>query len=228
MRKKLSFLKICLLCALLCLFSVHAEAAPEEEGWHTLLFGRYEQDNNLDNGPEPVTWIILDQRDGQVLLLSLYGLEARRFHGRDVSVQWEDCDLRAWMNTEMLSALFTPEEQKAVRLTHLVAEPNPRYDTPYGGDTDDWLFPLSVQEIERYFPTEASRTAQPTPYALSTHAHLEKNGNTGWWTRTTGHSTDDEARVSSTGRFINFQVNWWQDTVRPALWADLSLIPQNP
>ena len=59
----------------------------------------------------------------------------------------------------------------------------------------------------------------------SKRALVEKNGNTGWWLRTTGHSADDEARVSSIGKFINFQVNWRFDTVRPALWVDLTLLP---
>ena len=215
-----------LLSLLIFLIPLLSASAGEASSPETLFFGRYEQDNDPDNGPEPVEWLILDRAEGKALLLSRFALEARRFHGQNVPVQWDKCQLREWMNADMLTALFTEEERAAVLLTHLTAQKHPRFSTDPGGDTDDYLFLLSIQEVETYFPDQASRTVQPTPYArLTTHAHVEKNGNTGWWLRTTGHSADDEARVSSIGKFINFQVNWRFDTVRPALWADLSLIP---
>ena len=217
---------VCGMLLALMLFALIPAGAEEAAGYDTLFFGRYEQDNDPENGPEPVEWLILDRQDGRALLLSRFALEAHRFHTRDVKVQWDKCQLREWMGTEMFSALFTPEEQEAVLLTHLTAEKHPRFHTDPGGDTDDRIFLLSIQEVEKYFPDQASRTVQPTPYArLTTHAHVEKNGNTGWWLRTTGHSADDEARVSSIGKFINFQVNWRFDTVRPALWVDLMLLP---
>ena len=33
-----------------------------------LKFGRYEQDNNFDNGEEEIEWIVLAKKDGQVWL----------------------------------------------------------------------------------------------------------------------------------------------------------------
>ncbi len=197
----------------------------EDPGFETVFFGRYEQDNDLENGPEPVEWLILDRQEGRALLLSRYALEAHRFHSRDVKVQWDSCELRQWMSEEMFPTLFTEKEREAVLLTHLTAMRHPRFSTHPGEDTDDYLFLLSIQEVEQYFPTRDSRTVKPTPYCkLTSRAHVEKNGNTGWWLRTTGHSADDEARVSSIGKFINFQVNWKYDTVRPAFWGDLDAI----
>ena len=34
-----------------------------------VTFGHYEQDNNLENGKEPIEWKVLDKKDGRVLLL---------------------------------------------------------------------------------------------------------------------------------------------------------------
>ena len=42
-----------------------------------VTFGRYEQDNDLSNGPEPIEWTVLDVRDGKSLLISRFGLECR-------------------------------------------------------------------------------------------------------------------------------------------------------
>lgn len=34
-----------------------------------VAFGRYEQDNNLENGPEPINWLVLEVSNGSALLL---------------------------------------------------------------------------------------------------------------------------------------------------------------
>lgn len=36
----------------------------------TILFGRYEPDNDLENGKEPIEWWVIDQIDGKALLFS--------------------------------------------------------------------------------------------------------------------------------------------------------------
>lgn len=33
-------------------------------------FGRYEQDNNLDNGPEGIAWILLERSQDRALVIS--------------------------------------------------------------------------------------------------------------------------------------------------------------
>ena len=45
-----------------------------------VTFGRYEQDNDLSDGQEPIEWIVLDQGDNAVALISRYGLDARQYH----------------------------------------------------------------------------------------------------------------------------------------------------
>ena len=69
-----------LIIAILILFMLYAVAAAEELTRNTtdisvgdiITFGHYEQDNNLDNGAEPIEWIVLDVQDGKALLLSKY------------------------------------------------------------------------------------------------------------------------------------------------------------
>ena len=216
----------CLLAGILLTASVcagaesHGDSNRSFSAGDVIVFGRYEQDGNPDNGPEPVEWIVLDTAEEKVLLLSRLCLETRKFHHAKVTVRWEGCDLRRWMNVDMLDMLFNEEEQAALLETPLQALKHPRFHTDPGRDTVDRLFLLSYQEAELYFPEKADRMAYATPYAVSQGAFLNgKTGTCGWWTRTTGHSPDDECRISSEGKFVNYAVNYRKDTVRPALWA---------
>ena len=206
-----------LLCLLL-LGSLTPAGAEELKPGDRLFMGVYEQDNNPENGPEPVEWLVLDAEEERVLLLSRYCLETRPFHSQPGVMQWDGCELRQWMNTEMLNALFTPEEQERVLLTHLEALPHPRFTTDPGGDTDDRLFLLSIQEVAKYFTTKSARQARATKAARAHGAYSSQSGHCGWWLRTTGHSPEDEARVSSLGTFVNYKVEYRKDTVRPAFW----------
>ena len=55
-----------------------------------VTFGSYEQDNNSENGSEPIEWLMLEQKDGKALLVSRYGLDALPFHDSDGDAAWVD------------------------------------------------------------------------------------------------------------------------------------------
>jgi len=80
-------------------------------------FGLYEQDNNLDNGPEEIEWIVLDVQQEKSLLLSKYGLDAICYNTEKTNVTWETCTLRSWLNSEFLKKAFTMQEQSAILST---------------------------------------------------------------------------------------------------------------
>lgn len=40
-----------------------------------VTFGHYDQDNNEDNGAEPIQWEVIDIQDGKALLLSRYVID---------------------------------------------------------------------------------------------------------------------------------------------------------
>ena len=78
----------------------------------TIKCGKYEQDNNLENGPEPIEWIDLDYDDqeNKSLLLSKYGLDASQYHADGGEITWEGCSLRNWLNWDFLNDAFTVPE----------------------------------------------------------------------------------------------------------------------
>ena len=98
--------------------SGEAEILDAAENARTILtFGKYEQDNNPDNGPEEIEWIVLEEHDGNLLLLSRYGLDAVPYNDEGAETTWEESTLRSWMNSDFLETAFTPEEQSAILVT---------------------------------------------------------------------------------------------------------------
>lgn len=116
-----------------------------------VYFGSYEQDNDLENGTEPVEWYVLDKTDGEATLLAVYLLDCQPYHEAVEDITWEDCTLRSWLNGEFYNMAFSKEEQAAIVNTKVVNENNPLYNTEGGNDTADKVWLLSLGEIEKYF-----------------------------------------------------------------------------
>ena len=53
-----------------------------------VTFGSYEQDNDKDNGTEAIEWMVLEVKDNQALLLSVYGLELKQYHSKRGRTSW--------------------------------------------------------------------------------------------------------------------------------------------
>lgn len=50
-----------------------------EEG-EIIKFGKYEQDNNLENGKEDIEWIVLKAEKDRALVLSKFALDVQPYH----------------------------------------------------------------------------------------------------------------------------------------------------
>ena len=75
--KRLAF---SILFLLLIAFSSCAE--PQIDGRY-ILFGHFEQDDNISNGSEPIEWLVLSSDEDTLWLLSRYGLFPSSFHSTD-------------------------------------------------------------------------------------------------------------------------------------------------
>ena len=157
-----------------------------------VYFGRYEHDDDLSNGPDPLPWQVIAVEDNRALLLTrdvisfegnsgysyininMYlendtgdGSSGINWAGR---TNWENSELRYSLNTDFLDEAFLPEEQKAILTTLVKAEPHPLSDAGVvGNDTQDKIFILSYSEVERYLPeptmiqTDRSRLGDAIP-----------------------------------------------------------------
>lgn len=158
------------------------------------FFGHYEQDNNPDNGPETIEWIVLDIQDGKVLLKSRYILDTKPYNEQRKTVSWEECTLRSWLNGEFMNAAFTSEEQKAILTAEVdngAGQSTAEWKTRPGANTRDQIFLLSHREAaEQYYSNNESRRCAPTAYAVKTGVLTSDEYRTGdgelagfWWLR---------------------------------------------
>ena len=196
-----------------------------------ITFGRYEQDNNPDNGPEEIEWIVLDAKDGKNLLLSKYGLDAKAYDDYNRNGTWRNCSLRSWLNSAFMDAAFSDEERAAIAQTVVDNGDEQNYngyDTDGGTNTDDWLFLLSYHEVfELYYEAEFIRKCIPTKYAIAQGAwNTQDTQNNGdkigwWWLRSPGLDQHNAMRMTYTGDRGCYNINNCTGCLRPAFWADL-------
>ena len=203
----------------------------------SVLFGRYEQDHDEANGPEPIEWIVLDAQKGKSLLLSRYALDAVPYNEWWENLSWDRCTLRTWLNETFLNAAFTASEQKAVLQTKLKAIGGGHEGYPKAKDTKDRVFLLSRDEGLKYFGDEESAwRCEPTLYARTRGAMFGDEsvqdrvwavapGGAGcceWWLRAPGPDADVQV-VLAWGRHLEDEHADIYEThigVRPAVWVN--------
>ena len=169
-------------------------------------FGQYEQDNDLENGPEPIKWIVLKIENGKALLLSKYALDRIKYaEEKNSSLNWENSYLRHWLNEDFINSAFNLDQQNAVQLT---------------GAVPDRIFLLSAKELESNGWWD-NRKCQATPYSINHGTYTDNSGYCTWRLRP---SSDDTAFVVNRSGVIErlYYTNVISKVnVRPAFWMDL-------
>ena len=188
-----------------------------------VIFGNYEQDNDLSNGKEPIEWVVLDVQDNRALLLSRYALDCKPYNNKYGQVTWELCTLRSWLNNDFLQEAFDLEIQESILTVTVSTDENPKYSVYLGKETRDKLFLLSILEAEAYFDNNKERTCLVTAYAI---AQGDQSVG-GWWLRTPGDDSIHTAAVRADGviNYVGYSININWCTVRPAFWIDLESLP---
>ena len=154
-----------------------------------VTFGHYEQDNDTDNGKEPIEWRVLDiNEEGQLLLLSDKALDVQPYNTTAISITWEKSTIRSWLNgyeasyntvgkdytaENFIDVAFTAEEKAKIVISDVPAHKNPSYSTSPGNPTTDKIFLLSIVEAQTYFATDADRKADATRYAVKKGAYVK-------------------------------------------------------
>ena len=178
----------------------------------TVVLGSYEQDGNTDNGTEDMLWLILDQQDNRLLLISKYALDLQPYHGSREDITWEKSTLRDWLNNGFVNSAFTETEKNRIHTTEVVAERNPVYHTKAGENTQDQIFLLSADEATRYFSSMNDRMCQ-----------LADGQRCCWWLRNAGCYQMYAAVIEGDGALndIGAEVNSIEIGIRPAIWINL-------
>lgn len=200
-----------------------------------VVFGRYEQDGNAGNGPEPIEWEILSEKDGKMLLVSRYILDFQPYNTTRTDVSWETCSLREWLNNDFYFEAFSENEQAQIPTVTVPNPANAYYGTDCGNDTQDKVFCLNVQEIidnysfeewddEFLYGTSQAVLTGATKYAQTKHDY-DNNGYFYWWLRSSGGHKDYVCCCDFYGRTgwtcIDRHVDSDGIGVRPAIYLSI-------
>lgn len=190
-----------------------------------ITFGTYEQDDNKDNGAEPIEWIVLKKQEDKMLVISKCGLMCQPYYMLYEDITWKDSFLRQWLNEDFMKEAFTEEEQALIPLVKLENDDNPKYETDGGLKTEDRIFILSLTEAENYFADNEARMSDATVYAEEKGAFISDNyGTSYWWLRTPGSRSSGVVTIGTDGS-INMsgeRVDRYDYTVRPAMWININ------
>lgn len=199
-----------------------------------IVFGTYEQDNNEEDGREPIEWIVLAvDDDNHALVISRYGLDCRPYNQKNAHVNWQKCTLRTWLNHDFYTTAFGEEEQKAIltkEVDNSLRQGNSAWEISGGDNTSDNVFLLSYQEAEAYLPDAQNRICIPTDYAIACNAYIKEADiekqqfSCWWWLRSPGSSSTRAARVGTNGSRSEDDVKQDNVCIRPVLWVDLTMI----
>lgn len=200
-----------------------------------VTFGSYEQDDDFDNGPEPIEWMVLDHQDGRTLLLARYGLDASWYHVESADdVTWENCKLRSWLNADFYNTAFNDTEKDLiVQITNENPDGTAFWESAGrevsssvgGNDTHDKVFLLSLYEAQTYLglSTDSNLDCRTTatPYAESQGAYAPGK-ECWWWLRSPSSEICSAAVVNDSGSALGeFVYHEYKETpaVRPVIWV---------
>lgn len=201
--------------------SVGTELSVVKVGGY-VKFGRYP--HNDDVNKEPIEWLVLEVYGNEALLISRYGLDCEQYNYECVSLTWEKCHLRKWLNNDFLKAAFSVGEQRRIKHLKVANDDNRKYGTRGGNSTRDRFFCLSLAEAEWYFKNDDERKCKPTVYARNQGVTVnDSNGCCMWWLRSPGSYQDIASYVDADGVLVPFGLTSFSGlaAVRPAVWVNL-------
>jgi hypothetical protein len=173
-------------------------------------------------------WYILDVQDDKALLLSKIVIEERRydlFSKGDLT--WEKCTLREYLNKDFYDLLG--EDKLRILESTLINNCNFQYGIDGGNNTNDHIFLLSLEDVQRYFDSKGLLKGMDgdgtnNESLLTVVDELEQKHC--WWLRTPGENSNDAMYVDLKGNVckegtVSYK---WAGGVRPAMWIKLDTI----
>ena len=186
-----------------CTPIIDYEKKPSVDQMDTVTFG-------LDENSKPIEWIVLEKSNNRALLLSKYVLTSHRYNDKNVSITWENCTMRKWLNSEYINTIFSKKEQGSIITTDVINNVNVQNGINGGNNTKDKLFLLSIDEVKKYLRTNNQRVA------------TDKGGSAKYWgLRSPGNSRQSTALVGWDGYLFEGSGDGVNITkgVRPAMWV---------
>lgn len=189
-----------------------------------ITFGRYEQDNVTENGPEPIVWFVLAEKDGRLLLWSKDALDHAQYNSGQRDVTWKECSLRTFLNDDFYNTAFTDSEKLLIPNAKTRNGGNSASITKGGDDTMDHVVIMSFDELLEYGVQNLHLEwigTYPTEYAKAqgVESHAEY-GTCKWWIRTPGMEQSHAVYCDMIGQpLYSAPVSRKGIGVRPMIWV---------
>ena len=191
-----------------------------------IQFGHYEQDAIPQDGKEPISWLVLAEKDGRFLLLSEKVLDVRSFNASGGKTGWATSSIRRWLNGDFYEEAFDENEAYLVIKTKVEASNNPAVGTSGGADTNDRVFLLGYNDLI-WIAENGSEDlidglyASPTSYAVRQGAEKHyQYGTCCWWLRTPGNDRSTVMYIDMNGSPLHvYRPDKPNYGVRPAIWV---------
>ncbi len=139
----------------------------------SVYFGTYEQNNDPEDGNEGIKWLVLDEEDDYYLLITSEVIDCATYNNEWRETTWENCSLRDWLNTTVLTNAFTKEQIERIAVSY--------HTDQDGNNTEDQVFILNSEELRGYFDSNEARAAGATPYAQARGVYVYSDGHCWWW-----------------------------------------------
>ncbi len=202
----------------------------EEKRQRELLEGKYAIGATIKMGfypdrANPLEWIVLDRADNKALVVTKNIIDCKKFNEysiEDISY-WSGCTLRNWLNGDFIKNAFMGIEAEKIATTYLPITKNPTYKTEGLFATNDKIFLLSIDEVNKYFPTSEKTKCTVTPLAKKNGAYCDTLGYGYWWLRTSGEYSTEASYVFYSGGVSTkgYDVTGTIFGVRPAMWISI-------
>lgn len=194
----------------------------------------YAQANGSYYLVEPIKWIVLEDTGSEYVLIASDILDSGRpFNDVFTNVDWDKSSMRDWLNGtddyddetgskysgtwNFYDKAFSESDRSFIVTTTNKTAKNEQFGSAGCPDTEDKVYLLSVEELNKYFITVAdgkntTKTLYPmgfaSAYAIKRGATAGKHDEVSWWLRTTGASAhmlsvNRSASVSEGGFAVN-------------------------
>lgn len=194
-----------------------------------LEFGTYEQDADTSTENEVIEWLVIDEKDDKVLVISKKSIVCIAYNDVSTSITWDKCILRLYLNNIFYNTYLTDEERSLIIPSRLNNNTVNAFGLPNGPDTIDSIFILNIDEYKKYFNSDLERVSAGTKYTSTLGLNIShtlpiddnpiENG-TYYWARNVGYHDSDTACINWDGKINAYGYDCKSDGmgVRPCMW----------
>ncbi len=179
-----------------------------------ITIGSYDQDGI--EGTEELKWYILslDADAGRALVISKDIIEYSSYG----AAEWENSEIRQWLNAEFFETAFSPEERAKI-IKNLYSEHRGENEDDIIYEVADNVSLLSLEEYEKYMGTGSAMGSAVWSEKLETEFSLSGRG---VWLMRTVNEDGSIASVNSSGGISESGVSAEENCgVRPIMWITL-------